>query len=302
MTTLALQNDLGVNPFVAIERAELSHTTKRQYRRAIELYLDAGYKLGDSEALAIYSQNLKKSSKAFLKAAVKLWTQEIERVIKSQATPENVNAIQATVYRLESVNDAIKVKTEKGNKAHTWLKPIETKKLLDSVNGDDIVSQRDRLVLALLIGAGLRRNELIELKFENVEKLGDRTVLSVSGKGDKTRVIPVSNRIAELLESWKNIISDEGYIIRSLGMNREPGKSISGQAILDIVAKYGMEIEKPKLQPHDLRRTFAQFAVDNGIPIQRVSKLLGHASIQTTMRYLNLETDLEIAPSDFIPL
>ena len=65
--------------------------------------------------------------------------------------------------------------------------------------------------------------------------------------------------------------------------------------------KYGKAIGKPELAPHDLRRTYAQIAYEAGVPITRISRLLGHESIETTQRYLNLELDLETTASDFVP-
>ncbi len=84
-------------------------------------------------------------------------------------------------------------------------------------------------------------------------------------------------------------------------MRREPGPSLSGQGVLDIVAKRGALMGKPELKPHDLRRTYAQFAFEAGIAITQISTLLGHASLATTQRYLNLALDLENTASDFIP-
>jgi site-specific recombinase XerC len=295
--SLTVLND----PLILIERADLSETTKRQYRQAVRNYLAAGHSLTDSEALSEYAKGLKKSSKAFLKAAIKLWSKEIETITKGQATPDNVAAVQASIYRLEALNEAIKVKAEKGNKAHIWLKPVEVKRLL-AAPGDDIAGQRDRLVLALLVGAGLRRDELAGLEFKHIEQLGDRTVLNIKGKGDTVRVVPINSKIAQMIDDWSKVIGTEGYIIRALGMNREPTDSISGQAIFDIVFKYGKMIGKPNLQPHDLRRSYAQFGVDNGIPIQQISVLLGHSSVVTTQRYLNLDVDLSATISDFVPI
>jgi integrase len=58
---------------------------------------------------------------------------------------------------------------------------------------------------------------------------------------------------------------------------------------------------KPELAPHDLRQTYAQLGYEAGVPITQISTLLGHSSIETTVRYLNLELDLESPVSDFIP-
>ena len=65
--------------------------------------------------------------------------------------------------------------------------------------------------------------------------------------------------------------------------------------------KYGRRIGKPELAPHDLRRTYAQLGYEAGVPVTQISTLLGHASLETTMRYLNLGLDLQTTASDFIP-
>ena len=59
---------------------------------------------------------------------------------------------------------------------------------------------------------------------------------------------------------------------------------------MNICRKYGKLIAVPKLAPHDLRRTFAQTALDNGVTLDKIAKLLGHSSVNTTVRYLDLDT------------
>ncbi len=61
-------------------------------------------------------------------------------------------------------------------------------------------------------------------------------------------------------------------------------------------------IAETDLAPHDCRRTFAQLAYDAGVPTTQILRLLGHANVGTTQRYLNLDLDLEITVSDFVPL
>jgi site-specific recombinase XerD len=65
---------------------------------------------------------------------------------------------------------------------------------------------------------------------------------------------------------------------------------LSGQAVMDICRKYGKMIEVPGLAPHDLRRTFAQTALDNGVTLDKIARLLEHMSMRTTVRYLDLDT------------
>lgn len=86
-----------------------------------------------------------------------------------------------------------------------------------------------------------------------------------------------------------------------MGRNKEPGDSISATGLYNIVQKRGKMIGKPGLQPHDLRRTYAELGRRAGVTISQISKLLGHSSIETTQDYLNIELDLETTISDFVP-
>ena len=70
--------------------------------------------------------------------------------------------------------------------------------------------------------------------------------------------------------------------------------------IFHVVNSAGAAIGKDNLAPHDLRRTYAQLGYEAGVSITQISKLLGHASVSTTQRYLNLELDLEVTVSDFV--
>lgn len=278
----------------------LADSTKYQYKKAIKNYLATGNSLTDSQAICAYASTISKSSKAFLKSAIRLWTEAIALQAKSQSTPETVNAVTATLHRLDAINNAIQVKQSPGSKAHTWLKPSEVRDLLSNC-GDDIYGQRDRVVLSLLLGAGLRRAEAANIMFDDIKQQGNRTVLQVKGKGAKDRVIPISDNLARILENWRKMAGD-GHICRSVGMNREIGTQLSTVQIFRIVRQSGQRIGKPDLAAHDLRRTYAQLGYEADIPITQISKLLGHTSVATTQKYLNLDLDLETTVSDFIPL
>lgn len=171
--------------------------------------------------------------------------------------------------------------------------------------GDGLPGKRDRLVLGLLAGAGLRREELANLNFDDVvlQPIGNRfrTVLNVKGKGAKDRVVPISEPLAGLLDRWRGIVSG-GRVARSISKGGAIGDSLSAVGIFHIVNQAGAAIGKADLAPHDLRRTYAQLGYEAGVPITQISKLLGHASVSTTQRYLNLELDLETTVSDFVPM
>lgn len=270
-TALSTQVNAMADPFLAIERAKLSDTTRRQYRRALELYLATGNSLTNADQLATYAQGLKSSPKSFLKSAIRLWSLEMARATKAQANPENVASIQAVLYRLESLTDAIQVETKKGSKPHNWLSGSQIKHLREVID-----NPRDYLIISLMLQAGLRRDEVCHLKYTDVQMLGDMPVLVVCGKGNRTRTIPITAALAERLKTWPG---KGEYVI-----------GLSGQSIMDICRRYGRRIDLPSLSPHDCRRTFAQTALTNGVSINQISALLGHSSINTTARYLDLDT------------
>jgi len=289
-----------------IENSNLSRATKTKYRRAISKFIAAGGDITDPLSLAGYAHDLSQSGRAFLKSAVRLLTEGAALAAKSQATPENINTIQAGLYRIEAIQGAIKVRASNGVKPHTWLSQREVKELMATCD-DTLVGRRDWVVLGLLLGAGLRREELVNLRFDDLTEVprngngGTRPVLAVTGKGAKARVIPLKPILAERLREWGEMVGG-GLVARSLGRKQEIGESLSAVGVFGIVRKHGAMIGKPDLDPHDLRRTYAQLGYEAGVPLTQITRLLGHSSVATTQRYLNLDLDLETTVSDFIPL
>ena len=125
----------------------------------------------------------------------------------------------------------------------------------------------------------------------------------MKGKGAKDRVIPVNAILAAKLYEWRQLAGGE-YIARAMlrKSKTQLAESMSAVAIFHLVNKYGKQIGKPGLAPHDLRRTYAQLGYNAGVPITQISVLLGHSSVKTTQEYLNLNLDLESTASDFVPL
>jgi integrase len=289
----------------AIDRADLQPTTKAKYKREIENLTRAGVNPLDVDALTVYADGLKSSRKSFLKSALRLMTIGFEKNLKGRATPENIAQVQAGVYRLEAMRGAVNVKTHKGTKAHTWLSQKQVTEIT-KLCGTDLEGRRDWIVLGLLLGAGLRREELAALTFDALKqqpmKYGKvRDVLQIKGKGAKDRVIPIKPILADHLREWREAVQG-GLVARSLGMGKQLGGSMSAVGIFQLVRKYGRKIGVPELAPHDLRRSYAQLGYEAGVPITQISVLLGHSTVATTQKYLNLNLDLETTVSDFIPL
>lgn len=289
----------------AIDRADLQPSTKYKYKREFENLLKAGINPLDFTSLTHYASGLKSSRKSFLKSALRLMSIDYEQKLKSGATPQNIGMTQAAVYRLEAMRSSVAIPKRKGDKAHIWLSQEQVHKMT-SLCKNDLEGQRDWIILGILMGAGLRREELSGLTFEALKqqpmKSGKiRNVLQVEGKGAKTRVIPISLTLANKILAWREVVSF-GRIARAIGRKKQITPKMSSVAIFRLVQKYGNLIGVPELAPHDLRRTFAQLGYDAGVPITQISVLLGHSSVATTQRYLNLKINLESTASDFIQL
>lgn len=292
---------------------KLQPTTKAQYRKAITNYLATGASLIDAPALAAHALSLPKSSRSFLKAGIRLWAEAAVLEAKSLADPtanikelfEVNQRIQSAQYKKDSLIEAIPTLASKGQKAHIWLGQSEVKRLLDSCNLKTTAGKRDKVILGLLVGAGLRREELAGLTFEDIVTLPMggkfRVCLNVVGKGAKTRTVPLNDKLAAAVDTWGALVGNAGPIARSIAKGGAIGASLSAIGIFEIVNKAGAAIGKPELAPHDLRRTYAQLGYEAGVPITQISKLLGHSSVATTQRYLNLDLDLATTISDFIP-
>ena len=291
----------------AIARApRLGERTKQKYQHEVDRYIQTGAKLTDSAALESYAEGLKSSRRSFFKAALRIMTLDFEKKLKANASPDNLFKTQAALLRIEAIRSTVTVVTHKGSKAHNWLSQKQVTDIT-ALCPTTLEGRRDWLVLGLLLGAGLRREELVSLRFDALKeqpmKSGKmRTVLEVTGKGVKTRVIPIKAILAERISFWRKEVG-AGLIIRARGDKKHTlTQSISTISVFHIVRKYGAKIDRPKLAPHDLRRTFAQLAFDAGVPITQICTLLGHESVSTTQKYLNLAIDLEVTASDFIPL
>lgn len=290
----------------------LKNSTKHQYRKAILNYVNTGNSITDAKGLITYSKTIGSSTRSFLSAVITLMTKALELEAKSQATPENINAVQAIIYQAQALRESVKVEKHEGTKAHTWLTQKQVVELFNACTVRNsgnveiaIIAQRDKLAIGLLVGAGLRRLEAVSLTFKDVvEQSTDgktRTVLNVTGKGAKDRIVPISKGLAQAIRDFGKLVNNRGRILRSLGRNKQLGQSMTTTALYNLVQKRGRLMGKDNLQPHDMRRSFAQIAHENDVSIAQISLLLGHNSIETTMRYLNIELDLDVTASDFIP-
>jgi site-specific recombinase XerD len=186
---------------------------------------------------------------------------------------------------------------QRGVRLGNWLTPKQAQQLLDTPVAETLKGLRDRAALALLIGCGLRRSEAVAVTVEHVQQREGRwLIVDLGGKGGRIRTVPVPSGVKVRIDRWCEAAGiANGRILRSLNRG-VVGESMSGQAVLDLVAEYA------HIKPHDLRRTCAKLCRKAGGELEQIQMLLGHASIATTERYLGSEQDIEHAPNDRLPL
>lgn len=201
------------------------------------------------------------------------------------------------------IGDGESVKSS-GVRTGNWLSLPQAQGLLNAPDLATLKGLRDRAILAVLLGAGLRRSEAARLTFRHVaERSGRWVVLDLLGKGSRTRTIPLPGWAKAALDAWTRTAGiATGPLFRRISRADKLGAAgISEQTIRDIVHHYGQTLGLD-IAPHDLRRTFSKLARDNGAQLEQIQLSLGHASVQTTERYLGARQDLANAPGDMLGL
>jgi len=141
---------------------------------------------------------------------------------------------------------------------------------------------RNRALLELLYGAGLRVSEAVGLNLDDLD-LDQRTV-RVLGKGGKQRVVPFGPPAAEAIAAWL----DEGPQSGALFRNRDGGR-LSARSAWQIVRDAGVVNDLPGVHPHMLRHSCATHMLGGGADLRGIQEQLGHASLSTTQRYTHVD-------------
>lgn len=160
---------------------------------------------------------------------------------------------------------------------------------------------RDTALIMLALGCGLRASELVGLQLDGVRSVERGMVVDVLGKGEKWRTVPVpgdaSREVYRYLDATARKLGEStGPLILSEGKaGGAIGRAAVGKILKGLLRRAG--VKGKKLSPHSLRHTYAMECLRSGMGIEALSKLLGHAQVNTTMVYLGqLETDTVVVP------
>jgi integrase len=188
-----------------------------------------------------------------------------------------------------------------GRRIGNWLSSDQAQNLLDAVSRSTLRGRRDAALIGLLLGCGLRRSEAVALRLDQLQLREDHWVIvDLVGKGGRLRTVPVPDWCKNLIDVWLHDSRvTEGKVFRRVSKH---GAGLDVGVTTDIVwyavRRYAKRIGLDHLAPHDLRRTCARLCHGAGGELEQIQFLLGHASVQTTERYIGCRQKFREAVND----
>ena len=169
----------------------------------------------------------------------------------------------------------------------------EIEKLISATEENTDLAKRNRCMIEVLYGCGLRVSELTELQISNINF--KENYLKIQGKGDKVRFVPLADYTADFIKNYINNIRSKQKInpkYSDILFFNSRGAQISRQMVFliikEIVKKAGIQ---KNISPHTFRHSFATHLLQNGADLRFIQEMLGHSSITTTEIYTHLNTE-----------
>lgn len=188
-------------------------------------------------------------------------------------------------------------RAEDGQRIGRWLSIEQLQRLIEAsaaIATSDEQALRNRVILTMLCTMALRREELAAARWDDLTPQNNRAVLRVHGKGRKVAVIDVPRRVLRVLDQWHRRIprdapADPGTpLIRRIWKGGRIGREgLTPEGIWFLVEASAAYAGIGHVAPHDLRRSVAGALHEQGVPVDKISRLLRHSSIAITERYLN---------------
>ena len=192
-----------------------------------------------------------------------------------------------------------------GFRSGNWMNAEQSSTVLKRAGGDTMRAKRDYAMLAMPFGCGFRRSELVGLEFDDIQmRQGHWAVVDLIGKGGHIRTVPIPTWVKAALDQWTRAAGvSEGKIFRAVArLGKVWGRGISQNVVWYVVRTCCQNAGLEHIAPHDLRRTCAKLCHDRGGELEQIQFLLGHASVQTTERYLGCKQNLGHPVNDLFDL
>jgi len=292
-----------------------------EWRRLKTLVLDSVsspitkrvYNLGLNEFFAWYGSEPRAG---FTKATVNAWRVELEaRGLGSVSINVRITAVRKLAVEaadngllapeLAAGITRVKGAASKGVRVGNWLSVQQAQRLLNAPDINTKKGLRDRAMLAVLLGCGLRRSEVAALTLKHVQQRDNRwCIVDLVGKHGRVRTIPMPTWVKSAIDAWTSAAEvTEGHVLRPVNRGDQiTGERLTEKVVWQLLQPYAAAAGVPGIAPHDLRRSCAKMCRAAGGELEQIQLLLGHASVQTTERYLGTKQDLVHAPNDGIKL
>ena len=165
----------------------------------------------------------------------------------------------------------------------------EVDDIISSVDTSTPTGLRDRAILEVLYGCGLRVSEAVNLKISDI--YSKEGFLRIVGKGDKERIVPLGEMAAEALDAWFGARTEPCKGFEDTVFLNRFGRSLSRVSMFNMVKKQALAAGVTKeISPHTFRHSFATHLVENGADLRAVQEMLGHESILTTEIYTHIDS------------
>lgn len=165
----------------------------------------------------------------------------------------------------------------------------EVADIIDSVKTDSWNGIRDRAILEVLYGSGLRVSELCGLHISEVYL--EEGFMRIIGKGDKERIVPVGGAETEALSEWLSVRPDAASGFDDVLFLNRFGRPLSRVSVFNMIKRQAVLAGiRKEISPHTFRHSFATHLIENGADLRVVQEMLGHESILTTELYTHIDT------------
>lgn len=256
-------------------------------------------------SLEVYKQNLEAFSKVIRKSFLQITTDDIRIYLASlmHKNPnisenylDNVRRYLSTFFKflteegLIRINPSAKIKKIRGNTSvKEPFNDLEVEKIRNACK-----NPAEKLVIELLLSTAMRKAELCGIKISDINL--DKNEIRIIGKGNKLRYAYLNAKSIIALKEYFNFRKENGYtseylLVRNNSRAEFRGKPHDLESMYSLIYGIGKRAGVPHTHPHRFRRTVATNWVRKGMAIEKVSELMGHSQLETTMIYVKINRD-----------
>lgn len=262
----------------------------RQVRKLSAHTIDAYQKT--LKAFADYCLQQAISVAAVDASCVRRWVTLLHRQGLSSRSLQRALSVLRSFYRYcsaqgEAHNPALGIRAPKSAKRLPKVLDVDSVQQLLTISGHDWLSIRDRSILELFYSSGLRLSELVDLNVSDIDRADASLV--VTGKGRKTRHLPIGRYAMQALEAWLVLRNEVMTEVAALFISRR-GARLTPRAIQMRLKKYSLQQGMAQsVHPHMLRHSFASHMLESSGDLRAIQELLGHENLSTTQVYTHLD-------------